>query len=228
MPIKRLHENVPDDLAAYYDEFWQRGGESIVASWFSVPEHKLRFDTVLDLVRTYAHAVDARTCFEVGAGIGTMTVELSPLFQTVYAADVSGYALEQIPDTVTNVVTVRMAWREPWQTLRRTPNVDVAVCSEVLEHMLKPQRFLRQMLKKCKVAIISMPITEDVNLDTFDLDRLGQEEKPGDAVGHIWTMDWDGFQQFIADYDVIESERLPLNGVAVLRGDLWEDNGGGE
>jgi len=233
--LKRLDfEYVAPDLEKYYDEFWRKfldihgsdGGDAVERAWLATPVHRARFgavigatEWVLDQMGAYGKAVG----LEVGAGIGTMTRRLVPMFYRLYAADVSTVALDHIDADDDHIITVKMSWKRPEGIFRKVGFPDVVIASEVLEHMLRPRRFLRSAVKRSAAVVLSVPITEDLNFHTFDLGRLGRERAAGDAVGHVWVMDWEGFiDEFLDGFTMLrEPERVGVNGVAVLRGDLY-------
>ncbi len=72
---------------------------------------------------------------------------------------------------------------------------DLAVCTEMLEHLADPHGFLRRVAEHCRVLVASSPATET--------DRQYYEH-------HLWAWDEDGYRALIeqAGYRVVRHDRV--------------------
>jgi 2-polyprenyl-3-methyl-5-hydroxy-6-metoxy-1,4-benzoquinol methylase len=72
---------------------------------------------------------------------------------------------------------------------------ELAVCTEVLEHLVDPHAFVRQVAEHCRVIVASSPATET--------DQQHYEH-------HLWAFDEEGYRELLeqAGYRVVRHERV--------------------
>lgn len=209
MTLARLtDEAIAPDLARFYDDVARRV-DAVQPLMYRNPNAMARFERVLELA---GHGKRRWTCLELGCAEGMMTQRLAKLFLQVDAVDVSRVMLDRAP-YVANVRYFR-GDVETWQPARR--RYDVVVMSEIVEHLHDPQAALRRYAAMAGRLIVTCPVTEPVNdAGAFDATLIGREQRVGDATGHIWYMDMDGFLSLFAGLHVLHSEQLYHQGIAV-------------
>ena len=231
MLVKLSDDLVPADLAAYYDEFWRVGGMEIVEQWLSSPAHRERVDTVIEMAKSAASVEGNGTAIDFGCGPGTLSVALDNVFSTVIPVDISKVAISMLPPELQDTAVVIDADRVVDGILgiadiflQYTP-ADVAVASEVLEHTKDPRGVLDALLRVAAMVVVSVPINEPLNEETFNTERILKPRAPGDGVGHIWSMDDEGFMELVDGYDVVEKKKTALNIVALIRSPYYNAEG---
>lgn len=72
---------------------------------------------------------------------------------------------------------------------------ELAVCTEMLEHLLDPHAFLRRVAGHCRVIVASSPRTET------DKDHYEH---------HLWAFDEDGYRELLeqAGYRIVRQQRV--------------------
>jgi hypothetical protein len=78
-----------------------------------------------------------------------------------------------------------VAWGGPYE---------LAVATEVLEHVRDPKAHLVRMGQLARVVLASVPIRERPNPDAFSVEGFSNPKKPGDGTGHIWCFRPDTFR----------------------------------
>ncbi len=86
---------------------------------------------------------NANQALEIGCGDGGMTTMVSPMVKHITALDVSEISLEQVRKLELPNVTTACALVEEY---RPETQFDVAILSEVIEHVLEPEQVLRAVI----------------------------------------------------------------------------------
>jgi len=208
--LQRLLESViPANLSAYYDAIAGRSERGFQrTSGYIHPHQVARFKRVLEIVRGYAPA----TIIEAGCADGMMTAQLAEIARWVWAFDISPAmiaACPVLPNVHYEMLDVEGA---PF-----ADDVDLIVCCEVLEHVRHPQCVVRRICERASVAVFTAPVTEPSNPDAFNLGLYRCEQKAGDASGHIWAWDMDGFLSLFAGQNVVLAEQVGVSGLVVVQ-----------
>lgn len=207
--IQRLPEQaVPSDLMAFYDDVACRVA-AVQPLMYRNPNAMARFERVLELA---SQAPRRWTCLELGCCEGLMTSRLIKLFRSIDAVEISAVLLDRCPRSP----KVRYFWSDAqtWRPART--HYDVAIMSEILEHLHDPMAAIRRYAAIAGRLIVSCPVTEPVNqAGAFDASLIGREQRIADATGHIWYMDMDGFLSLFDGLRIIHSERLAHQGIVV-------------
>jgi SAM-dependent methyltransferase len=162
----------------------------------------------LEVVRSHAPGV----IVEAGCADGMMTAELAQIARDVWAFDISREMVRrcpQLPNVYYAVADI--------ETVPFAGHADMIVCCEVLEHVEHPRGVIERMVRAADRVLCTCPVTEPLNEDAFDLGLYRHEQKAGDASGHIWAMDMDGFLSLFDGYTIEQSERIGASGLVVVR-----------
>lgn len=209
MKLERIpDEFVPADLAAWYtDVFTRAGAGKYQAIAYRFPHEQERMQATLDLLQYAPH----RTCLEIGCNEGYMTRKLAGIFRHVEAWDFNWFAIAECP-TLDNVFyRVRDGVTEEIES-----DFDAIVLSNILEHVRDPNALINKCLHRCKYLVAACPTSEPLNAErAFDASLIGKETRIGDASGHIWAMDEQGFLSWFEPYDVQQVKKVS-HGMAVL------------
>ena len=183
----------PKDLREHWVKVQQIVGPGNIAEKMMYREmHQLdRLQRVVELARECA---PNRTCLELGCCEGRMTRMLAQNHEVVIGVDFVEELLAAAPRLPN--VHYQLHDIEHWVPQQ---HYDVIVMSEVLEHVLDPRSLVAKMAKRCYNIVASCPINEHPNEHTFDAELLqafqeGKLLEVGDAAGHVWAMDPEGFR----------------------------------
>lgn len=140
------------------------------------PDHGDRLKYTALRVRMLARKADAGTIVDLGCGDGGMLTLLEGLDAWGYdlcPANVKAARAERdVPVTLLDVVAhpERVVWG------------DLAVCTEMLEHLADPHAFVREVGKRCRAIVASSPVNEDSGAH-YEF--------------HAWAWDQDGYRALI-------------------------------
>ncbi len=200
---------IPADLGAYYDAIAKRSPLGFQRTMgYIAPHQAARFERVLEIVARYA----PETIIEAGCADGMMTARLAEIARFVWAFDISPAmiaAAPQLPNVHYEALDIE---RAPF-----AGPADMIVCCEVLEHVRHPRAVIARMCEAATVVLCTSPVTEPSNPDAFDLRLYRCEQKAGDASGHIWAWDMDGFLSLFDGHVIEHSEQVGVSGLVVVR-----------
>lgn len=212
--------NIPDDLAAWYGQaFEQAGGAGhYQAIAYRHPHERERMQLALAALSDLPHGY----CLEIGCNEGRMTRELAKRFKSVHAMDFNPAALAACPKLPNVTYALRDATEGEGLGFDYDEfEYDVIVCANVLEHVRDPQVLIAKCIPHCKYLVASCPTSEPLNAErAFDVGLIGKEERIGDASGHIWAMDAEGFMSLFDRYTLISVSGISHGAVAVVRGGM--------
>ena len=216
MRLDRLPEQyIPADVLTYYNGLWQGREPGFVHAsqyrWGHAEERKAR---IVALAKDLAEREGLTTCLEVGCCEGIMTQELAVVFGQVTAVDIVPAFIRNCPALPNVAYAVRDI--EHW-----TPggSFGLIVVAEVLEHLREPAAAVRRLVGHCRYLLASCPISEELNPDTCDASLFMQENKNGDAAGHLWAMDMEGFASLFAGLEAVYQEEFGPTGIVMVRGE---------
>lgn len=149
----------------------------------------------------------AKTLVDLGAGDGGL---LQLLQREAPTLDAWGYDLQQtnVDGAAQRGVTVYLGdvvaeveylGRSEDGTMQKLPMqwAELAVATEMLEHLLDPHAFVRTVAENCRVLVASSPHTE----------------RPGAAYGfHTWAFDLDGYRALLEQggFEVVRHEAVGM------------------
>ena len=206
------HALVPADRSGFYDDLAGRTPR-LHESMYRTPAQRARFERIMELAALIPGPHER--CLELGCAEGQMTARLATVFERVVAVEISRVLLGRCPI----LPNVRYAIGDiEEKTVGDNETYDLVVMSEVLEHLVDPRAAILRYAAMGRYFLASCPITELSNpVGAFDVALLGQEVRSGDATGHIWAMDWDGFLSLFETLDVVLTERVFHSGVVLCR-----------
>jgi len=206
------HELVPADLSVFYDDLASRTAH-LHESMYRTPAQRARFERIMELAAQTAGP--HKRCLELGCAEGQMTARLATVFERVVAVEISRVLLSRCPVLPNVRYVVGDIEKDP---MGSNEAYDLVVMSEVLEHLVDPRAAILRYAAQGRYLLASCPITELSNpVGAFDVTLLGQEVRSGDATGHIWAMDWDGFLSLFETLDIVLAERVFHSGVVLCR-----------
>lgn len=217
MRLQRLPDSaIPQNPATHFERLASKWS-SLQSLMYRTPEQGRRKQAVIDTARALRlRRPSPKTCLEIGCAEGQITERLSPLFEHVTGIDVSPTMIGRAEKLLLPNVTWMVADITE-QDLSGTW-FDLVILSEVLEHLKEPVALLTRLASVCTYLIATCPITEPLNPEgTFNADLIGHETRQGDASGHIWAMDMEGFKSLIpsGSYDILEARELGPSGLIV-------------
>ena len=109
--MKNIDNNFWDDKHSNNDQWWLTG--TLIEQLYHY--HLLSYDYLKN-----------KKILEIGVGLGTCTIELNKLSETVFCSDVSEIALERVKSFSTDQFLSK--------DLKEIPPVDVAICHLVFQH----------------------------------------------------------------------------------------------
>jgi 2-polyprenyl-3-methyl-5-hydroxy-6-metoxy-1,4-benzoquinol methylase len=169
--------------------------ECATAAWYETREraphleqaaHIGRLDMARDMVLDLCAWPAVRSVVDLGAGDGGLLALLTraddlgarPRFTGLWGYDLS-------PANVEAAVTKRNVNVELLDVVTGEPRwADIAVCTEMLEHLVDPHGFLRTIRENCTAVVASSPMNET--------DRSHYEH-------HLWAWDVDGYDTLFRD-----------------------------
>jgi len=203
---------VPENRSGFYDALAKRTS-SLRESMYRTPSQRARFERIVELITQLPGPHEQ--CLELGCAEGQMTARLAVVFGQVIAVEISQVLLSRCLKLPNVRYVAGDIEKEP---VGGNEVYDLVVMSEVLEHLVDPQAAILRYAKLGRYMLASCPITELSNpIGAFDATLLGQEVRPGDATGHIWAMDWEGFLSLFDGLDVVLAERVFHSGVVLCR-----------
>jgi len=201
---------IPENRAAFYDDLARRIPGGLQVTMYRDEHQVARFRRILELIKKMIP--ERESCLEIGCGEGLMTRELAGLFQRVDAVDVSQVMISRRPQL--SNVRYHVGDAERWQTL--VERYDLVVLSEVLEHLRDPARAVREYARVGRYLLATAPVTEQINpAGAFRADLILREQRPGDATGHIWAVDYPGFLSWFAGLQLIWAEQFQHCGIVI-------------
>lgn len=131
----------------------------------------------------HAYSVGARSLVDLGSGDGGFLTLVQPPFENAYGVDlqqsnVDAAVVRGVHVELGDVVNGGDEW---W--------ADVAIATEMLEHLVDPHAFVRKVATTCEWLVASSP----------------WNESPGAAYSfHTWAWDQDGYRALVeqAGYEV--------------------------
>jgi 2-polyprenyl-3-methyl-5-hydroxy-6-metoxy-1,4-benzoquinol methylase len=151
--------------------------------------HRGRLDLAARMVRHAAHDLGLSTVVDLGCGDGGLLWLLDKVWPPL---DAWGYDLQQsnvTPAVAERGVDVRygdvVSGEVEW--------AEIAVATEMLEHLVDPHAFVRRIAEHSKVLVASSPHTE----------------RPGNAYEfHTWAFDLEGYHELLeqAGFEVVAHE----------------------
>jgi len=194
VPTKRQIERFYNDIAAapYQARMYE-----------TQPHARDRLRRLLDLVPIGGRVL------EVGCCDGYVSRDLAARADWLVGVDIAGACVERCHALgLDNAEFVQGTIEELAADLGE---FDLVVASEVLEHQRKPDEFLRLLSTLAPRVIVTVPISENPNADTFSVEAFHNPRKAGDGSGHIWCPRPDTFR---ALFD--EIEHYEDNGVSAI------------
>lgn len=152
-----------DQLREQYDS--DREYFELLSSWYTSGKFKRRTDPIMQKLRTYLRA-DV-VALDAGCAAGTMTIELARAgVQRIDAVDFSSVALEITRENIARYAVgdrVRLI-EAKLEDLSMVPDntYDIIVAADVIEHIVVPSVFIREMWRVCKpggVMLVETPNT---------------------------------------------------------------------
>lgn len=144
---------------------------------------------------------------EVGCADGMLTQWLAERVPHVTAIDRAAPCIERcLALGLPNVEFVN----RPLRMIKET-EFDLAVISEVLEHLRDPEAELERLGKMAKVILATVPVSETPNKDAFSVEAYHNPKKAGDGTGHIWAFRLDTFKALFTEIRHFES-----NGISAI------------
>lgn len=205
---------VPNDLRNYWVELQELVGPGKVSNiMYREPHQVERLDRVVQLARD----LGGLTCVELGCCEGQMTAPLAKHFQEVIAMDFIPELLRECPH-LENVTYVC----EDLEEFNPSHYYDVVVMSELLEHVRDPRALVQRWAPHAGAIIASCPVNELPNDHTFNVGRAralldGEHVEAGDASGHVWVMDEEGFKSLFDGLDIFYYDRYQSCGILGAR-----------
>jgi len=194
MKAQRL-ERIPTakQRAAFYQAISQEPVTDSVL--YSQPHQRARFARIkalLDVMLPLCASV-----LEIGPCEGKLTEVLVAGAPSVTAVEISEPCLER--------AIARMGEHEVEWVLGDAVDVvdqfiadgrafDLVVATSVLEHMPDPYALMRGLGHLTSVVLASVPISEPVNPDAFNVEAYRKPKKAADGTGHIWYFRPDTFR----------------------------------
>lgn len=212
---------IPDDLRDWYDALYARlaPGEYSERIMYGRPHQDTRFDAVLEVAALVASRF---VCLEVGCAEGKMTERLATMFSYVEAIDISRIAISRAPRLPN--VTYQVGDIENWRF--HGQHYDLIVISEVLEHLREPEKVLAELGQRATFVLASVPTNEDANERTFNLDLLGNEQRAGDAAGHIHATRRQTLMNWLAQAGMVVVEEREVSPSTIVLAQ-WRPRGDG-
>jgi SAM-dependent methyltransferase len=155
--------------------------------------HRPRMEYAAAFIAEAAFSRGLRTVVDLGAGDGGLLSLLGPAFTA------HGYDLmpENIRAAKERGVDVRFG-----DVLEDNIEwADIAVCTDMLEHLVDPHRFLRSLPDRVKVLVCSSP----------------RDERPGAAYEfHTWAWDMDGYRALVEQAGFTVQRHRPVDRFQVI------------
>jgi hypothetical protein len=222
MKITRWEGEHPDPR-----EFWDTLGNKLLAGHLHrrmyVHERQMeRFKTIIQMAEGIEG--DDLSCLEIGCCEGLMTNVLRRMFDRVVAVDVSPVLIEHCPPLPNVEYLCRDV--DDWIPMDDYPDTifDCVILSEVVEHLRNPVDVIKRLSGIARFLIVSSPVGSDRLTDrTWDHSLYGEgQTQVGDATGHLWTWDMDGFKSLFGSCPILRLERPAIYAVALIGGE-WRD-----
>lgn len=219
--LERLpEERIPSNLAAHMNAV-AAAVPRFTDTIYREPHDLRRLDRVLmnvGLLSARVRRFDSQlpfTILEIGCAEGRMTEGMALFASFIEAVDFCPEMIARCKPIAKVQYHVRDI--EAW-----TPSGtdDLIVISEVLEHLRNPQAVIDRLIPHCRHLLATCPISESLNPEgTFDANLLGRESHQGDASGHVWAMDMEGFKSWFDKYEIVHEEIISgVNGLVIVKG----------
>ena len=139
------------------------------------------------------NAASDKSFLDAGAGRGPYCVLASPLFGKVYCDEFDANELEVAREYITTqgLINVSFLNNSLTKTLYADNSIDVAVCSEVLEHIPEREKAVAELYRILKPGgklLISMPQKNSIfykHVERLHKNYLAQPE-PTDTTTNLW------------------------------------------
>lgn len=148
--------------------------------------HKARLHLAAEMVRDVAGAYPVRTVVDLGAGDGGLLSLLTDTGLTAWGYDLQpsnivGARERSVDVRLGDVVAGDIEWG------------DIAVATELIEHLLDPHQFVTRVAKRCQVLVASSPAWETVD-SHYEF--------------HTFAWDYDGYRALLEQggYEVVRHE----------------------
>lgn len=209
--LARLPDSaIPENPADFWTALVQKagGGTQLHDAMYTADRHYKRLATLLQL----AEGIGG-TCLEGGCGAGFITEQLAYRFEQVDAVDICPDLIDAAP-ALPNVRYI-LADMDIWEPVGK---YDLVFLSEIVEHLREPGQVIKRLGKHTRYILASAPVTESLNIEgAFDAERYKRETKVGDATGHIWAWDYEGFLSLFNAFDLVSAVRVERYGVVLAK-----------
>lgn len=178
-------------IPEYTKPDWYAGREH--APHLEQAGHRDRLMATATMVAKSAYASGFTNVVDLGAGDGGLLSLLGPNL-TAWGYDLQASNLEAakqrgVDVRYGNVTDDDIEW------------ADIAVCTEMLEHLVDPHGFVRRIAEHCPILVCSSP----------------RNERPGSAYEfHTWAWDMDGYRNLVEQAGYVVKHHQRVHGFQVL------------
>ncbi len=169
-----------EEIAGYYDTI--AAGEGFQARMYVQPHDRLRMkrtETILGLVLPFAPQV-----LELGCADGIWSAWIAARVGRLVGIDVARPCIRRCRSLgLGNAVFVHGRLED----LEDPGTFDLAVATEVLEHVPDPAGTLARLSELARGVLVSVPINEKPNPRAFEVEAFHRPLANGDGSGHIWS-----------------------------------------
>lgn len=148
---------------------------------------------------------------DVGGGTGLIIKNIGLCVNKIHRFKINKFCLDVSPDMlriqkINNPEAVKFLCEDIKQTSLSAKQMDLALVIDVLEHVLEPEKALRELRRISDFAIFKVPLEDNLILKILNFVTRGRfkQEKTLDTLGHINTYNIDSLTKSIAkDYGQI-------------------------